>query len=135
MARRLILDTNILIDIERGELGRIPNFEAELLIPGIVVSEFQLGIELRGGTARARRAGDLLEFVLAQFTVLDYTLHTAKRHALLRAETIRAGQARGLHDLIIAAHAAETGYPVLTRDAAARFGGLSGVQAIEPAEL
>jgi len=39
---------------------------------------------------------------------------------------------RGAHDLIIAAHAAESGRLVLTRDDKARFGDLPGVTAIDP---
>lgn len=42
-----------------------------------------------------------------------------------------SGTPRGTPDLIIAAHAAETGRMVLTRDAAGRFGGLSGTRAID----
>ena len=38
---------------------------------------------------------------------------------------------RGAHDLIIAAHAAETGRTILSRDAKARFGDLAGVSAID----
>jgi predicted nucleic acid-binding protein len=40
-------------------------------------------------------------------------------------------QARGAHDLIIAAHAAETGRLIVSRDARARFNDLPGVTAID----
>lgn len=135
MVRRLILDTNILVDLERQQLDQSALASDEFLLPGIVVAEFRLGIELRGRTARARRAEAALQLMLDQCTFLDYTLGTAESHATLLAETTRNGQSRGDHDLIIAAHAAQTGHTILTRDATARFGGLTGVHAIDPAEL
>ncbi|MCI2265351.1 type II toxin-antitoxin system VapC family toxin [Sediminivirga luteola] len=43
-----------------------------------------------------------------------------------------SGRQRGAHDLIIAAHAAQTGRTVLSRDPTARFGDLPGVAAVSP---
>jgi hypothetical protein len=59
--------------------------------------------------------------------VLDYTPVAAAHHARLLAHVRRSGRPRGAHDLIIAAHAAETGRLVLTRDAKARFSDLPGI--------
>jgi len=64
--------------------------------------------------------------------VLDYTEATAACHARLIAHARRSGTARGAHDLIIAAHAAQTDRTVLTSGAKARFAGLPGVTAAEP---
>jgi len=64
--------------------------------------------------------------------VLDYTQVTAAHHARLLAHVRKSGTPRGAHDLIIAAHAAESGRLVLTRDAKARFGGMPGVTAVDP---
>jgi tRNA(fMet)-specific endonuclease VapC len=47
------------------------------------------------------------------------------------AHVRRSGTPRGAHDLIIAAHAAETGRTVVSRDVKARFNGLPGVAAID----
>lgn len=135
MVRRLIIDTNVLVDIERQQMDRSSLLSDELFLPGIVVAEFQFGIELREGTRRAERAKAALELALRQCTVLEYTLRTAENHARLLAEATRRGRPRGHHDLIVAAHAAETGHAILTRDAAARFGGLPGVRALDPTEL
>jgi tRNA(fMet)-specific endonuclease VapC len=63
--------------------------------------------------------------------VLDYTEATATHHARLIAQVRRSGTPRGAHDLIIAAHAAETGRIVLSRDAKARFAELPGVIAVD----
>lgn len=65
--------------------------------------------------------------------MLDYTEVTAAHHARLIAHTRRSGRIRGAHDLVIAAHAAQTGRVVLSRDGVARFGDLPGVIAEEPA--
>ena len=64
--------------------------------------------------------------------MLDYTQITAPHHARLLAHVRKSGTPRGAHDLIIAAHAAESGRLVLTRDDKARFGDLPGVTAIDP---
>ena len=64
--------------------------------------------------------------------MLDYTQVTAAHHARLLAHVRKSGTPRGAHDLIIAAHAAESGRLVLTRDAKARFGGMPGVTAVDP---
>jgi tRNA(fMet)-specific endonuclease VapC len=62
---------------------------------------------------------------------LGCTQATAAHHGRLLAQVRRFGSPRGAHDLIIAAHAAETGRIILSRDAKARFGELPGVTAID----
>lgn len=62
--------------------------------------------------------------------MLDYTPVTAAHHARLLAHVRRPGGPRGAHDLIIAAHAAETGRLVLTRGVKARFSDLPGITAL-----
>jgi predicted nucleic acid-binding protein len=49
----------------------------------------------------------------------------------LLAHVRKSGTPRGAHDLIIAAHAAETGRTVASRDVKARFNDLPGVAAID----
>ncbi len=74
----------------------------------------------------------MLETILATVPVLDYGEQTAAHHATLRAHTQRTGAPRGAHDLIIAAHAAQTGRTIASFDAQARFGDLPGVSAFSP---
>jgi tRNA(fMet)-specific endonuclease VapC len=62
---------------------------------------------------------------------LDYTQATAAYHGRLLAHVRRSGTPRAAHDLIIAAHAAQTGRTILSRHAKARFDDLPGVAAIE----
>jgi tRNA(fMet)-specific endonuclease VapC len=63
--------------------------------------------------------------------VLDYTQATAAHHGRLIAHVRRSGFPCGMHDLIIAAYAADTGRTILSRDAEARSGDLPGVSAID----
>jgi predicted nucleic acid-binding protein len=73
----------------------------------------------------------LIAYERGTVDVLDYTQATAAHHGRLLAHVRRSGSPRGAHDLIIAAHAAETGRMILSRDAKARFGDLPGVSAID----
>lgn len=131
MARRLILDTNILIDYERGRIDVAALDDAEIAIAALTVAEYRTGIELADNAERAALRARALAAIVDAIDVLDYSEATAKHHARLIAEARRSGRPRGAHDLILAAHASETRRTLLTRDAQARFGGLSGVVANE----
>ncbi|WFE41748.1 PIN domain-containing protein [Micromonospora sp. WMMD998] len=131
MGRRLILDTNVLIAYERGTLDRASLDEDELAIAAVTVAEYRIGIELADTVARAPDRARALAAIVSAVDVLDYTEATAAHHARLIAHVRRAGTPRGAHDLIIAAHAAETGRAILSRDAKARFGDLPNVLAAE----
>lgn len=132
MGRRLILDTNILIAYERGTIDRGALDEDELAVAAVTIAKYRVGIELADTVARAADRARALAAITASVDVLEYTETTASHHARLIAHTRRSGTPRGAHDLIIAAHASETGRTVLTRDAAARFGNLPGVTAEQP---
>ncbi len=82
---------------------------------------------------RAATRSRWLDVVLAEVEVLPYTRRTADQHARLLAYVRRTGHPRGAHDLIIAAHALETGRLVVSRDAKARFDDLPGVSSLTPA--
>lgn len=131
----MILDTNILIDIERGRIQRDALPDVALAITTITVAEYGVGIELSTSSRRARAMERFIEAARQVCTVLDYTERTADHHARLIAECRRSGRIRSAHDLIIAAHALETGSTILTRDAGARFGELGGVAALSPEDL
>jgi tRNA(fMet)-specific endonuclease VapC len=131
MGRRLILDTNVLIAYERGTIDRSAFERDELAIAAITVAEYRVGIELADTTERAAARARALAAIESVVDVLEYTDTTAAHHARLIAHVRRTGTPRGAHDLIIAAHAAETGRTVVTRDVKARFTGLPGVLAID----
>jgi predicted nucleic acid-binding protein len=127
VGRRLILDTNVLIAYERGTIDRTALREDELSIAAITLAEYRVGIEMADTVERAATRSRWLDVVLGELEVLEYTRKTADHHARLLAHIRRTSQPRGAHDLIIAAHAAETGRTIISRDAKARFENLPGV--------
>jgi tRNA(fMet)-specific endonuclease VapC len=131
MGRRLILDTNVLIAYERGTIDREAFDEDELAIASVSVAEYRVGIELADTPERAAGRARALAAITSAIDVMDYTTATAALHGRLLAHVRRSGTPRGAHDLIIAAHAAETGRTVVSKDVKARFSNLPGVLAID----
>ena len=129
MARRLILDTNVLIAYERETIDRAALDKDELAVAAVSIAEYRAGIELAGTPERAAVRARALDAITSAVNVLDYTDATAACHARLIAHARRAGKAGGAHELIIAAHALQSDRIVLTFDANARFGDLPGVSA------
>ena len=132
MGRRLILDTNVLIAYERGTIDRAALDDDELAIASVSVAEYRVGIELADTPERAAERARALTTIMSVIDVLDYTATTAAHHGRLLAHVRRSGTPRGAHDLIIAAHAAETGRTVVSRDVKACFNDLPGVTAVGP---
>lgn len=89
------------------------------------------GIEMADTAERAAERARVLTAITSAVNVLDYTAATAAHHGRLLAHARRSGTTRGAHDLIIAAHAAETGRAILSRGTKARFGDLPGVNALD----
>jgi tRNA(fMet)-specific endonuclease VapC len=131
VGRRLILDTNVLIAYERGTIDRAVFDEDELAIASVSVAEYRVGIELADTPERAAERARALAAITSVIEVMDYTAATAAHHGRLLAHVRRAGTTRGAHDLIIAAHAAETGRTVVSKDVKARFNDMPGVTAID----
>lgn len=131
MGRRLILDTNVLIAYERGTVDRAALDNDELAVAALSIAEYRVGIELADSASRTADRARALTAITSVLDVLDYTEATAAHHARLIAHIRRTGTPRFAHDLIIAAHAAESGRTVLSLDAKARFGSLPGVIAAE----
>ena len=131
MGRRLILDTNVLIAYERGTIDRSALDSDELAVAALTIAEYRVGIELAETAERAASRARALAAIESVVDVLAYTATTAIHHARLIAHVRRAGTPRGAHDLVIAAHAAETRRTVLTRDLKAGLAGLPGVFAID----
>lgn len=125
---RLILDTTVLISVERARhaLEDVIRDDDDAAIAAVTVAELLVGVEL--ATAR-RRAGreSLVRELLEGLTIEDYTAETARSHASLLVATRRQGRPRGAHDLIIAATALTTGRAVVTTDTRG-FADLPGVE-------
>ncbi|MGJ9421661.1 type II toxin-antitoxin system VapC family toxin [Aeromicrobium sp. CF3.5] len=128
----MILDTNVLIDYERGVLDRAALDDDELAIAAITVAEYRTGIELADTSKRAAARTRALAAIVSVVEVLEYTEATAVHHARLIAYARRSGRARGAHDLIVAAHAVQSERLLLSGDAVARFADLPGVSAERP---
>ncbi|QKW31791.1 PIN domain-containing protein [Nocardiopsis flavescens] len=131
MGRRLILDTNVLIAYERGTIDRRMFDDDDLAVAAVTIAEMRVGVELADTAQRAADRSRALEEILTYTETLDYTGTTALHHARLIAHTVRGGFKRGAMDLIIAAHAAQSGRILVSRDAKAKFGDLPGVVALE----
>lgn len=125
---RLILDTGILIEAERGrlDLDRL-NRDGDLAIAAVTGAELLTGVERADTPRRRQRRQEFADLVFAVIPVEDYTLDIARAHARLLAHVRTEGRPRGAHDLIIAATAAGTARAVLTTDGKAGFDDLPGV--------
>jgi len=125
---RLILDTGVLIALERGQKlspDVLPD-DADIAIAAITASELLVGVLLADGRRRARRRATV-DAILEVFDVLPFDLDTARHHSELLAHARKAGRPRGAHDLQIAATARASGRVLLTTDAGA-FDDLPGVR-------
>lgn len=131
MSRRLILDTGILIALERGKLAvdQLLGEDDDVAIAAVTVAELLVGVELADQDRRQPRQ-DLVDDLLSAMPIEPYGHGTARAHARLLAHVKRAGRPRGAHDLIIAATAVATGRSVLTLDSAAQWTDLPEVTAV-----
>ncbi|HEY2166141.1 MAG TPA: PIN domain-containing protein [Jatrophihabitantaceae bacterium] len=128
MARRLILDTGVLIASERGRanLADLIAEDDDAAIAAITVAELRTGVELASDRYRAPRNA-FVQRVLDVLPVEPYDLATALVHGELLGYVQRTGVTRGAHDLIVAATALATGRTVVSTDRGARFHDLPGV--------
>jgi tRNA(fMet)-specific endonuclease VapC len=122
VARRLIIDTGILIASERDRtaFSEVISEDDDLVIAAITVAELRTGIELAGPAHRAARS-EFLVRVLETLPVEPYDVATAEAHGRLLAHVHRSGKRRGAHDLIIAATAVTSRRIILTSDRNAHF--------------
>ncbi|MCE7483250.1 MULTISPECIES: PIN domain-containing protein [Microbacterium] len=127
MARRLILDTGVLVAAERERIAAGIREDDDVVIAAVTLAELYTGVDL---ASDARRASRLLNVnrVLETVPIVAYDDDVAFAHGSLLAHVHRTGRPRSAHDLIIAATAVATGRLLLTTDRAARFGELPGVQ-------
>ena len=128
MGRLLILDSGLLIDVERGRIrpAELHEDDEDVAIAAVSAAELLTGVVLADENHRDRRR-ELVENLLGTFTVVDYNVAVARVHANLLAHVHRAGTPRRAHDLIIAATAAATGRILVTGDKQARFDDLPDV--------
>jgi tRNA(fMet)-specific endonuclease VapC len=131
VGRRLILDTCVLISVERGrhKLVDIVRPDDTAVIAAITAAELLEGV-LRAGEKHAVERTRFVTQLLQLLPVVDYTLETARTHAMLLATTAKIGRQRGAHDLIIAATALTVDCTLVTSDGKAAFNELPGLRVI-----
>jgi predicted nucleic acid-binding protein len=115
-----LIDTSVLIAIERGQLDRArlaaEDDDEAVAMAAITASELLHGVHrLRGAVARTR-ADRFVERVLAALPVVAFDLGVARVHARLDAEASSTGVTIGDADMMIAATAVWLDYRVATRD-------------------
>ncbi len=128
MARRVILDTGVLIAIERGRLDVDTVLgHDDAAIAAITAMELLVGVE-RADTAHRQARAVRVEAILSSLPVEPYNVGIARVHARLGVAELSKGQPRSANDMMIAATAAATSRILLTTDASAGFDQLTGVQ-------
>ena len=101
----------------------------------ITLAELQEGVLAAQSPNIAKARQEFIDQITADLKILPYLADTALNHATLLRFTRLNGVPRGAHDLIIAAHARETGRIVVSLDNKGRFGDLPGVQVRTKSEL
>ena len=128
MARRVILDTGVLIAIERGRLDvdTVLGLD-DAAIAAITAMELLVGVE-RADTAHRQARAVRVEAILSSLPVEPYNVGIARVHARLAVAAMAKGRPRSANDMMIAATAAATSRILLTTDASAGFDQLTGVR-------
>ncbi|WP_342801216.1 PIN domain-containing protein [Nocardia sp. No.11] len=125
---KLILDTGILIAIDRGTVA-LPVVIADddnVAVAAIVIVEYLAGPAGQTNPAKQASARAFPTEFRAIVSSIPYDDTVAEHHAELLTHVRRTGSPRGAHDLILAATARATGRTVHTGKRA-DFGGLPGV--------
>jgi tRNA(fMet)-specific endonuclease VapC len=127
VARRVILDTGVIIGFERGRLDIDAVLGADdAAISSITAMELLVGVERADKVHKQRRTLHV-EAILASVPIVDYTLDVARIYARLAIQTMSLGKPRSVYDMIIAATAVAEGRILLTTDASVDFTGLVGL--------
>jgi len=127
---RLVLDSSLLIEIDRGNATKIEGLDPgdSLVLPVVVLAELLVAANHPRRTAESKAAtqrfiDDLLES--AELRSIDQ--ETAAAFAELKAFSIATGKPRGTNDLWIAASTIVARAELKTLDRRAQFEGLPGL--------
>jgi tRNA(fMet)-specific endonuclease VapC len=115
----LLIDTDLLVELERGEMSS--EFEDALgdqscAISVITVSELLHGVHRASDARRRTRRRAFVEHLLGGLTAIPVTTPVARVHADIWAELSRRGNVPGAHDLWIGATAVAHGLDVVTHN-------------------
>jgi predicted nucleic acid-binding protein len=115
-APRGLLDTSVVIDLDRIEAGQLP---IELAISAVTMAELAAGPHATGDTAERARRQDRLQRAEATFDPLPFDGDAARAYGRIYAAIVATGRkARGPRavDLLIAATALAANLPLYTRN-------------------
>jgi predicted nucleic acid-binding protein len=113
---RGLIDTSVIIDLERVELTDLPT---EIAISAITLAELASGPHATTDPAERARRQDRLQRAEAAFDPLPVDAGVARAYGRVYAAVVAAGRkARGRRavDLLIAATAVAAGLPLYTRN-------------------
>lgn len=113
-----LIDTSVLIPVERGELDLrgVADAEEPLAMAAVTASELLHGVHATKDVVRRARIERSVERIIATIDIVPFTLAIARLHAQLSADLEARGARIGAHDLMIAATAIWLDYRVATRD-------------------
>lgn len=113
---RGILDTSVVIDLERIEPARLP---VEVSISAITMAELAAGPHATSDSDEKARRQDRLQRAEAAFDPIPFDSEAARAYGRIYAAVVAAGRkARGARavDLLLAATACAAGLPLYTRN-------------------
>ena len=114
-ARRGLLDTSVIIDLDRIDVGQLPG---ESAIAAVTVAELAAGPHATNNEEERARRQDRLHWVAASWDPLPFDADAARVYGRVFAAVRASGRtARSrLADLLIASTAASNGLPLYTRN-------------------
>lgn len=113
---RGLLDTSVIIDLERLDLAQLP---IEAAVSAITMAELAAGPHATKDPDERARRQDRLQRAEAAFDPLPFDSEASRAYGRIYAAVVGAGRkARGARavDLVIAATACSAGLPVYTRN-------------------
>lgn len=114
-----LVDTSVLIELERAESSLASNFGDQVIyLAAVSASELLHGVHRANTTHRGRaRRGSYVEKILQAIPVIAFDLDVARVYAQIWADLRAKGHNIGAHDLQIAATALHCDLAVLTANA------------------
>jgi predicted nucleic acid-binding protein len=115
-AERGVIDTSVVIELERVECAQLP---VELAVSSITMAELAAGPHATDDAHERARRQDRLQRAEAAFDPLPFDVDAARAYGrIYAAEVARGRKARGARalDLLIAATACARGLPLYTRN-------------------
>jgi len=114
----LLIDTSVLVDVERGRVRLDPlsarRGDEPVFLSAITAAELLLGVRLAADARHRARRAAFVEHVLRAVPVLPIEVGIARVHAELAAAVRAAGTPVGAHDLWLAATAVAHGLVLAT---------------------